>query len=82
MSGAKGTQAVGGEGVPEGLLSSPETRDRARGGEMVARLREVPETLDHANQRFVEFVREQPLLALGAACALGYVLGRVLRRVI
>lgn len=84
MVGGNGSNAIGGEGVPEGLLSSPEARARvtARGRELVERMRDVPETLNNANNTFVGFVREQPLLALGAAVGLGYVLGRMLRRVV
>lgn len=81
MARANGTNAVGGEGVPEGLLSSPESRARMGGNGLVSKIREVPDVVNHANERFVGFVREQPLVALGAACALGYVLGRMLRRV-
>lgn len=82
MAGANGSQAVGGEGVPEGLLSSPESRERGlHSNELVERLRDVPAMVDRANVRFVDFVREQPLVALGVACATGYVLGRLLRRV-
>ena len=81
MARANGTTAVGGEGVPEGLMASPETRRRDVKGEMIARMRDLPETAQRANETFVGFVREQPLVALGAACAVGYVLGRVLRKV-
>jgi ElaB/YqjD/DUF883 family membrane-anchored ribosome-binding protein len=77
-----GTNAVGGEGVPEGLLSSPQARERMRRGAWMERVREVPEMATRANEAFVGLVREQPLVALGAACALGYMLGRVLRRVV
>jgi len=50
--------------------------------ELAQRARELPASLDRANQSFIGFVREQPLVALGAACALGYVMGRMLRRVV
>jgi ElaB/YqjD/DUF883 family membrane-anchored ribosome-binding protein len=78
------TNAIGGEGVPEGLLASPDLRDRAnsRTAHLVDRVRDIPEVANRANETFVEFVREQPLVALGAACAVGYVLGRILRRVV
>jgi hypothetical protein len=83
MVQGNGSNAVGGEGVPEGLLSSPQSR---RGGvraqDLVDRVREVPLALNNANNTFVGFVREQPLVALGAAIGVGYVLGRMLRRVV
>jgi ElaB/YqjD/DUF883 family membrane-anchored ribosome-binding protein len=84
MVRGNGTNPVGGEGVPEGLLSSPQARERVRASasELVERMRGVPEAVNRANDTFVRFVREQPLVALGAACALGYVLGRALRRVV
>ena len=74
--------AVGGEGAPEGLYASPETRIRDIHREIAARLEAMPERIDELNQRFVEFVRERPMVALAGACALGYVLGRIFRRVL
>lgn len=84
MLRGNGTHAVGGEGVPEGYLSNPSIRDRVNNqkDQLAERLRDMPETLTRANGTFVSFVREQPLVALGAACAFGYVLGRMLRRVV
>ncbi len=84
MVRGNGNHAVGGEGVPEGLMASPLMRERAsdRAQMIMERAREVPEKLSEANEKFVTFVQEQPLIALGAACAVGYVLGRVLRRVV
>lgn len=79
MVQGNGTNAVGGEGVPEGLLSSPEARARARS--LVAKAQQLPDQLGQVNERFAGFVREQPLLALGAALGIGYVLGRAFRRV-
>jgi ElaB/YqjD/DUF883 family membrane-anchored ribosome-binding protein len=77
-----GRRAIGGEGVPEGYLASPESRRGQRRRELVERVRGVPERINDVNERFVDFVREKPLVALGAACAVGYVLGRLLRRVV
>ena len=77
------TTAVGGEGVPEGLLSSPASRARNAGGQnLVEKMRAAPDAINRANEVFVDFVREQPLIALGAAIGVGYVLGRMLRRVV
>jgi ElaB/YqjD/DUF883 family membrane-anchored ribosome-binding protein len=84
MVRGNGNNAVGGEGVPEGLMASPLVRERvgSRAQQLVERARELPENLSEVNGRFVAFVQEKPLVALGAACAIGYVLGRVLRRVV
>ena len=82
MVRSNGTNAIGGEGVPEGLLSSPQSRGGHRAQDLVERAREVPRLLNDANGAFVGFVREQPLVALGAAIGIGYVLGRMLRRVV
>ena len=84
MVRGNGDNPVGGEGVPEGLLSTPRARERAGAGaqRLIERARDLPEALGDANERFVEFVRDQPLIAIGAACAVGYVLGRVFRRVV
>ncbi len=78
----EGNGAVGGEGVPEGLLSSPQSRRGQRVREIADRMREVPEKLNEANDKFIGFVREKPLVALGVACAAGYLLGRLLKRVV
>jgi ElaB/YqjD/DUF883 family membrane-anchored ribosome-binding protein len=78
---------AGGEGAPEGLPPiQPEGDGHDRVGaearELVDRARErVPQALSEANDAFVAFVREQPLVALGAAVGVGYVLGRMFRRV-
>jgi hypothetical protein len=40
----------------------------------------VMKQVKRADERLVAFAREQPLLALGAALGLGYVLGRVFSR--
>jgi ElaB/YqjD/DUF883 family membrane-anchored ribosome-binding protein len=84
MVRGNGNNAVGGEGVPEGLMSSPLARERleSRAQQLVERAKELPENLNEMNGRFVGFVQEKPLIALGAACAIGYVLGRALRRVV
>jgi ElaB/YqjD/DUF883 family membrane-anchored ribosome-binding protein len=76
--GGNGSDAIGGEGVPEGLLSSP-GHSRMR-DEVIERVRALPDTVERLDRQFVKFVREQPLVALGAAAGVGYVLGRVLRR--
>jgi hypothetical protein len=76
-----GNGAIGGEGVPEGYYSRRDATRAERAREMVERVREMPDVMRKANDQFVEFVREKPLVALGAACAIGYVLGRSLRRV-
>ncbi len=77
-----GGQAVGGEGVPEGLMSSPLSRQRGGAQQLFERARELPTALRDVNERFVGFVQEKPFVALGVAVATGYVLGRVLRRVV
>jgi ElaB/YqjD/DUF883 family membrane-anchored ribosome-binding protein len=40
----------------------------------------VMKQVKRADERLVAYVREQPLLAIGAALGLGYVLGRVFSR--
>jgi len=73
---------VGGEGAPEGLMSSPQSRMRGINRQIAARLRDIPEQFNDLNQQLVTITRERPLAALGVACAAGYVLGRLLRRVV
>jgi ElaB/YqjD/DUF883 family membrane-anchored ribosome-binding protein len=69
------TNAVAGENAPERL--------QATAHELVERASdELPETLRRANDAFVGFVRRRPLVALGAAVGVGYVLGRTLRRMV
>ena len=41
----------------------------------------VIKQVKRADERLVAFAREQPLVAIGAALGLGYVLGRVFSRV-
>ena len=41
----------------------------------------VMKQVKRADERLVAYVREQPLLAIGAALGLGYVMGRVFSRV-
>lgn len=41
----------------------------------------VMKQVKRADERLVAFAREQPLVAIGAALGLGYVLGRVFSRV-
>jgi hypothetical protein len=76
--------SIGGQGSPEGMLSSDSVHGSGQSGVqgLVNKAREMPETINRVNTAFVGFVREQPLVALGAACALGYVMGRMLRRVV
>jgi ElaB/YqjD/DUF883 family membrane-anchored ribosome-binding protein len=84
MVRGNGDNPIGGEGVPEGLLSSPRARERAsaKTQQLIDRARELPDAIGDLNERFVGFVREKPMVAIGVACAAGYVLGRVLRRVV
>lgn len=84
MVHSQGTRAEETEQAQQGSVTHPPARERAHSGEghWIAKMRQVPEALGRANETFVRFVREQPLVALGAACAVGYVLGRALRRVV
>ena len=42
--------------------------------------RQARERLEHANHVAVTFIQDQPILALGAAVGIGYLLGRVASR--
>jgi ElaB/YqjD/DUF883 family membrane-anchored ribosome-binding protein len=61
------------------LAEDPEDRDQAShdGLQLVPK---VVEGVKHADDKLVAFVKERPLVALGAALAVGYVIGRVLTR--
>ena len=87
--GGNETHGVRAEGVPEGLLAKPPdaagrdarteyTAER----EMTARAREMQHQLERANEAFVAFVSERPVVALASAVGIGYLLGRMLRRVV
>jgi hypothetical protein len=80
MAGSNGSQTSAGESVGEAPSAGHNGRGR-RGRDLAARMRAMPDVADRTNEAFVGFVRERPLVALGAACVVGYVLGRMLRRV-
>jgi len=79
MMQGDGSIDEGADSAPEGVMASPDSRDSAR--PIVERMRGLPDSLGHANERLVGFVQQQPLLAIGAALGIGYVLGRLFRRV-
>ncbi len=53
---------------------------RELGEQMGPRLEEAREHLRDANQRLVAFIKERPGISLLAALAIGYVVGRMVRR--
>jgi len=82
--GENDTHAGSVDGVPEGLYAT-EARGFRRGAgvrDLGARTKELQGTLQKANETFVAFVRERPLAALGAAIGIGYVFGRIFRRMV
>jgi len=87
--GGNETHGVRAEGVPEGLLTKPPdaaSRDaRAQQTverEMTARARDMQHQFERVNEAFVAFVSERPMVALAGAVGVGYLLGRMLRRVV
>jgi len=82
--GGNETHGIRADGVPEGLLAKPpEAAGRDAGTqEMAARAREMQHQLERLNEAFVAFVSERPVVALAGAVGVGYLLGRMLRRVV
>jgi hypothetical protein len=67
--------------APEGYMATPEARSGGTPrGAIAAAGRNLPDAVRRADAFVVRMVREQPLAALGVALAVGYVLGRSLRR--
>jgi len=72
-------------GVPEGLYATEARGFRRSAGSrqrVGVRTKELQQTVRRANETFVTFVRERPLTVLGAAVGIGYVFGRIFRRVV
>ena len=65
--------------APEGYMATPETRSSGH-GDLADFGRNLPDAFRRADVFVVKMVRERPIATLGAALAVGYVLGRTLRR--